>query len=187
MKLKWWPTALSGLVLIFLAVVFFREQQRIKTYFDINSWTGDQSADCAIVLTGGANRVREGFDLLSRRQVKKLIISGVHSTVSLREIFPLWPFYPNLQERDVILEKHSSTTFGNAHQSLVLSEALQCHGILLVTSQIHMRRALATFKSVFPVNILIQPHAVMAGRAEQSQLDIWTEVIKSLFYGVWAY
>lgn len=168
-------------------VWFFKEQQKVKNYFQINSWTEHQVADCAVVLTGGANRVREGFDLLSRQQIKKLIISGVHSTVNIRDLFSLWPFYPGLQEKDVILEKHSNTTFGNAHQSLVLTEALQCQSIMLITSQVHMRRALTMFRSIYPVNIQIKPHIVMAGRNESGLIDVWTEVIKSMFYSLWAY
>src|SRR6185312_2017602 len=96
------------LVLLWLALSI-REYQRV-TGEPISSWKTDVSADCAVVLTGGSYRVREGFDLLSRGQVKKLIISGVYSNAQLREIMPLWPFYGTLQEKDVILDRRSSTT-----------------------------------------------------------------------------
>lgn len=144
----------------------------------------DQSADCAVVLTGGHSRVREGFDLLSQGKVKKLIISGVHQDVTLRELLPLWPVYGNIKEEDVILEKRAETTFGNAQQSLPLVEALRCRDILLVTSILHMPRSMATFKSSFPDSIEIIPHSVMALHRYPSWSEVLVETFKSIFYDI---
>jgi uncharacterized SAM-binding protein YcdF (DUF218 family) len=171
------------LLWIFLAL---REYGRV-TSEPISSWAKDASADCAVVLTGGSNRVREGFDLLSRGQVKKLIISGVYSNAQMREIMPLWPFYGALQEKDVVLDRRSSTTYGNAQQTVPLVEALGCRDIVLVTSNLHMYRAYQTFRAAYPKDFPIVPHAVYSGRGENRLYDISTEVLKSLFYSLWAY
>lgn len=153
----------------------------------VQSWIKNQTCDCAIVLTGGAGRVREGFDLLSNQAVKKLIISGVHSNVQLRDLMPLWPFYGNINENDVVLEKRSETTYGNAQQSLPIVEALKCRDVLLVTSRIHMHRAYASFRATFPESVYIHPYSVVSGRYETSVWENSLEALKSLFYSIWAY
>jgi uncharacterized SAM-binding protein YcdF (DUF218 family) len=152
-----------------------------------NAWVEDQAADCAIVVTGGPGRIREGFDLLAHKSVQKLIISGVHHKSTLREIFPLWPYYAGLSETDVVLERRSGTTFGNAQQSLPLAEALHCRHVLLVTSQLHMYRALKTFRAVFPQEIEVKGRAIVAGVYRPKVWDHLQESLKAIFYSLWAY
>ncbi|MGE0631808.1 MAG: YdcF family protein [Pseudobdellovibrionaceae bacterium] len=176
--------------LTFVSLVVFlyvREYRKIARE-PINSWTQVQTADCGIVLTGAAGRVREGFDLLSRKEIQKLIISGVHPEATLREIMPLWPFYGKLSEKDVILDRHSTTTFGNAVQAFPLVEALHCRDVVLITSQLHMYRSKKTFQAVFPSDFMIQTRStVSGGRYRPSLWDMFVEISKSLFYSAWAY
>lgn len=176
-------------LLIFSGVLFYRffdEYKKVQSE-GVQSWSRTATADCAVVLTGGAGRVREGFDLLANQNVKKLIISGVYSNARLREIMPVWPFYGNLSENDVVLDRRSETTFGNAQQSLPIVEALKCRDILLVTSRLHMYRSYRTFRAAFPENIFIQKQAVIGGRYEASVWEAGFEALKSLFYSLWAY
>ena len=185
-KLKLWLFVFSALFVLLTIWSFVRELRLVRSQ-PINSWTEDHIADCAVVLTGGASRVREGFDLLARKSVQKLIVSGVHPQAELRDIFPLWPYYGDLHEQDVILEKRSRTTFGNAQQSLSLVEAMRCRDIVLVTSRLHMYRALRTFQAEFPQRLRIYPRAIVGGPSEAGTLDLGLEVVKSLFYSTWAY
>lgn len=171
-----------------LAVIFrFVSEYRSVVQEPVLSWTQTQTADCAVVLTGGGGRVREGFDLLSNQSVKKLIISGVNPNSRLREIMPAWSFYGDIKEEDVILEKRSETTYGNAQQSLSIVEALRCRDIVLVTSRLHMHRSYKTFRGAFPENIEIFKHSVVSGRYEVSVWEASFEAMKSLFYALWAY
>lgn len=174
------------LTFVFVYLLFASERDKILA-IPITAWTQDHRADCALVLTGGPGRVREGFDLLSHRSVKKLIISGVHPQAGLRDIFPQWPYYGDLRETDVILEKRSGTTYGNAQQSLALVEALHCRDIVLITSRLHMYRSLKTFKGVFPANMPIYPRAILSGEFRPEFWDLANEVVKSLFYSLFAY
>jgi uncharacterized SAM-binding protein YcdF (DUF218 family) len=176
----------SAAFVLGLTLLIVKEYGRVRGQ-QINSWTEDVSADCAVVLTGGANRIREGIDLLAQRAIQKLIISGVHPKASLRDIFPLLPFYGSVNEQDIILEKRSGTTYGNAQQTLPLVEALRCRDLVLVTSNVHMYRAFSTFRGNFPLQIPILPRAVIAGRSEGGFDEILFEAFKSLFYSVWAY
>lgn len=152
-----------------------------------SSWVENHSADCAVVLTGGAYRVQEGFDLLSQKQVKKLIISGVNPKATLREIFPQWPYYGDINESDVVLEKQSMTTYGNAQQSLQLIEALNCRDIVLITSRLHMYRSSKTFRAIIPSQIKIYKRAVVSGHYEPLLIDTVVEGLKSVFYSMWTY
>lgn len=166
--------------------LIYRESQRVGSY-SIHSWNEDQGADCAVVLTGGGGRIQEGFVLLSHQSIRKLIISGVYSKSELREIFPQWPFYGGLSKDDVILEKRSGTTYGNARQSLPLVRALNCRDMILITSNLHMYRSMRIFKKVFPTDLPIYPRAVVSGRVFPGFWEKYLEVLKSLFYSLWAY
>ena len=176
-----------GLLVFFLGIWrFYLEVKRVKNQ-NITAWTQGHRADCAVVLTGGRGRVSEGFDLLSQNRVKKLIISGVYPGARLREIFPQWLFYGNLSEKDVILEKRSRTTYGNAQQSFPIVDALHCYDIILITSRLHMYRALRIFHSVFPKEFPIYPRSILMGSYKIDPFDLGFEVTKSLFYSLWAY
>lgn len=177
------------ILLIFSGAVgyrFYDEYEKVQGEV-VQSWLKTPTADCAVVLTGGAGRVREGFDLLANQNVKKLIVSGVYSNARLREIMPVWSFYGSLTENDVVLDRRSETTYGNAQQSLPIVEALKCRDVLLVTSRLHMYRSYRTFRSTFPENIYIQKHAIIGGRYQSSVWEAGFEALKSLFYSFWAY
>jgi uncharacterized SAM-binding protein YcdF (DUF218 family) len=177
------------LIILFAAtagVLLYTESNRILAQ-NVSAWTEDHRADCAVVLTGAPGRIREGFDLLVQGRVRKLLISGVYPQAELRDIFPQWPYYGPLNEEDVILEKRSNTTYGNAQQSLPLVEALRCRDVILITSRIHMYRAGRIFRAVFPSNYAIYLRATVAGRFQPEFPDLLLEATKSLFYHLWAY
>lgn len=180
---------LLSLVLAAILGWAFGNEARAILRQPVSVWTEDltQTVDCAVVLTGGPNRVREGIDLLSRKNIHKLIVSGVHPQARFQDIFPLWPYYGDLKESDVILERRSETTFGNAQQSLPLVEALRCSEIVLITSRVHMRRALKTFRAEFPEGFPIIPRAVPGLDEPPGKVEVAWETMKSLFYSAWAY
>lgn len=138
--------------------------------------------DCGVVLTGGPGRIREAFEILVQKKIKKLIISGVYKEAQLAEIFPQLPFYPEIDSSDVILEKRSESTFGNAVQSLAVVKTLQCKSILLITSQMHMHRAYKIFQTIFPSSIPIKKYYVYHQKKDPSEVDLVIETIKSVFY-----
>jgi len=175
-------------MMTFMGVMYalFAEYRIIKLE-PISAWEKDPSADCAVVLTGGAGRVREGLSLLARNLVKKLIISGVHPDVEFSDLYASWIYMGEINEKDVLLERRSSTTYGNAQQSWPLAEALGCRDIVLVTSQYHMPRAYQTFVGAFPQSFPIYKHALVASRSESSTEELAIEVLKGIFYSLWAY
>lgn len=178
---------LLPIIAVMLWLALFVRHWGTITAVSADSGKSRQEADCAVVLTGGSGRVREGFDLLSRKQIKKLIISGVNEKSQLREIMPQMFLYGDIQEKDIILDRRSLTTYGNAQQSLPFVEALRCRDVMVVTSTLHMYRAMKTFRATFPSSIEIVQHAVPATASEAGPWDVGTEVLKSMFYAVWAY
>lgn len=140
--------------------------------------------DCGVVLTGGPGRIRESIEILVQKKIKKLIISGVYKEAQLAEIFPALPFYPEIDSNDIILEKHSESTYGNAAQSLALVQTLQCKNVLLITSQLHMHRAYQVFRSLYPESIQIKKYYVFTARKDPKEMDLLIETIKSVFYTV---
>lgn len=165
---------------------FGLEYRRIRAT-PIDAWIRDQRADCAVVLTGGPGRVKEGMDLLARKAVRKLVVSGVNPQADWRDIFTNWPFYQDVAEADIVLERRSRTTFGNAQQSLVIAEALGCRDLLVITSQYHLHRALRTFRAEFEERIPVEGRAIASSGVDSETFEIATEAIKSIFYGLWAY
>lgn len=175
-----------GVLCLFVIGLFGTEFNQI-TETPLTSWNEDQAADCAIVLTGGPGRVREGLDLLARGSVKKLIVAGTHPKAQLREIFPMWPYFGGVDEGDIFFERRSRTTYGNAQQTLPLAEGLGCGKILLVTSRIHMHRALRTFRRTYPSDIQLLSQPTTPGFGESEVREILFETVKSLFYQLWIF
>ncbi len=173
--------SLVSLVFFIFAIVFYNQYKSIKNV-QVNLWSELPEADCGVVLTGATGRIREGFEILQQKKIKWLIISGVYKETTFKEIFPYWIYYPEIDSRFVILEKRSQTTLGNAHQSLALVETLRCQDILLITSQLHMSRALDVFESIYPDDILIKPVVLPNSKNEQGSVYLLVEIIKSFFY-----
>lgn len=167
---------------LLLVGFFFKELKNVRSE-KVTAWTEDSQADCAVVLTGSRGRVKDGLALLSRGSIRKLIISGVYEKANLRDIYPEWPYYGDLNADDVILEKFSQTTYGNALQTYTLVDAFKCKDLILITSQTHMYRAFKTFKGNFPNNFRIIKRSVLGG----DKIEEYEEAIKSLFYSVWTY
>jgi uncharacterized SAM-binding protein YcdF (DUF218 family) len=174
------------LVGIGLLSYFLQESDRVFSE-PIIAWESEPKADCGVVLTGGAGREREGFDLLARHAIQRLIISGVHPATSLRDMLPQWPFYGDLREEDIFLDRRSGTTYGNAQQTLPIVEALHCRDVVLVTSSLHMFRAYKTFRATFPEKISIYKHSIIPSRSEAGFWESSYEVLKTLFYSLWVY
>lgn len=170
----------------YLGSVFYRHFHVVRSY-PVTAWTVDHRADCGVVLTGSTNRIHDGFEQLYLKRIKKLIISGVNPATQLRDIFPQRAFYGELDEDDIILEKRSLTTYGNALQTLPLVEALNCKDIVLITSKLHMPRALATFRQHFPEDLPIYARSTVGRRFDPHWTSVGGEALKSLFYDLWIF
>lgn len=169
---------------LLLATSFYRHFNLIRSY-PVTAWLEDHRADCGVVLTGGPNRIDDAFEQLYLQRVKKIIISGVNPTTELRDIFPQQVFFGDLDPDDIILEKRSLTTYGNAQQALPLVEALNCKDVVLITSRLHMYRAYNTFLAHFPAEIPIYRRSTVGKRYEAHWTRVGAETLKTVFYDLW--
>lgn len=112
-----------------------------------------EPTDAIIVLTGGAQRVNKGLDLLSTGQAKKLFITGVNGHVSLQEIMNLWK-RPIIQKDNndccIVLDHRARNTIQNARETREWARKEKIKKLRLVTSDYHMPRARLEFHENMP-------------------------------------
>jgi uncharacterized SAM-binding protein YcdF (DUF218 family) len=163
-------------------IFFFQEEKKVLNYPQVELIDTLALHDCGVVLTGSAGRIREAFEVLSQKKIKRLIISGVYKDTKLNEIFPQLPFYSDIDADSIVLEKISGSTYGNAVQTQLVSEAMRCDDLLLMTSDIHMQRAYRMFKVIFPEDFKISKYHIVNSAKENTLFDVYLETFKSLFY-----
>lgn len=109
-----------------------------------------QKSDAIIVLTGGSDRIKEGFRLLKNNNAPRILISGVHDEHSKRTLMKNKGFFNKSQKQRVSLDYEATTTIENAFYSWKWMQQRKVKKIHLVTSNYHMRRALLEFQSYLP-------------------------------------
>lgn len=137
----------------------------------LDAYNPEQPTDAIIVLTGGAQRVNQGLDLLAQGQAKTLFISGVGGHVTLSEILDLWQRPIIKQDIDdccIILDHKAKNTIQNARETKIWAQQQGIKTIRLVTSDYHMPRARLEFHASMPdVEILPWPVKSSINKADQ--------------------
>lgn len=106
-------------------------------------------AEGIIVLTGGGQRIEKGFGLLRRGQGQRLLISGVHHDVRLRDLIS----NPVLlqQWRDKIdLGFAAQDTLGNADEAAQWVQKNKFESVIVVTAHYHLPRAMLHLGAQLP-------------------------------------
>jgi uncharacterized SAM-binding protein YcdF (DUF218 family) len=121
--------------------------------------------DAIIVLTGGSDRLAEGFRLLGEGHSKRLLVTGVAEGVKLadlvaglgadRKVVPS----QTLLDCCVTLEHAASDTIGNARESAAWVRKKGIASVRLVTANYHMNRSLLEFRRAIP-EVKLVPHPV---------------------------
>ncbi len=110
-------------------------------------------ADAIFVLTGGENRIPEGFRAWREGKGKYLFILGAGRDATLEQILPGYrDLGPKDRER-VQLEGWSRNTFENAVSAKSLVIARGYRSSVLVTSDYHVPRARLAFRAVLPRDV----------------------------------
>ena len=125
----------------------------------------EQNYDVGIVLTGmaeyngdldrlsirrGADRIWWAIQLYGRGKIKKILISGKTGFVFNNGLNEAEQFKKDLvtlgiPEEDIITESQSVNTYENAKYSAEIIKEKSYESVLLITSGLHMKRALACF------------------------------------------
>ncbi len=115
--------------------------------------------DAVVVLTGGSDRLRAGFELLALKRAKKLFVSGVYRGVDVAELLRMSRQAPKELECCVVLGYTADDTAGNAQETAQWMAKENFRSLRLVTASYHMQRSLLEFRRAMPA-ITVIPHPV---------------------------
>ena len=114
--------------------------------------------DAIIVLTGGNYRITTGLDLFSKGLAPKLLITGVHNSVTEKEIRAMWKEDTKLPDCCITLGHEATTTYENAIEAQEWITKNNIKSARLVTSIYHIKRATLEFKNKLKdTEIIIHP------------------------------
>jgi len=110
----------------------------------------NRNADGIVVLTGGASRVNDAFELLASKRGRRLLITGVYPATNSGELSRVLPEYQRLFSCCVDLDRTAVNTLGNAIGTKRWAEEKGFKSLIVVTSAYHMPRALAELEHQLP-------------------------------------
>lgn len=124
----------------------------------------DTKTDAVVVLTGGGERLGEGFDLLSRGLAPRLYISGVAEGVTLEDLTKKLAESGGKPPDEATLKccvtlDRAQNTIGNAVTSSQWIGEQHIRSIRLVTANYHMNRSLLEFRRA-AADITVVPNPV---------------------------
>lgn len=150
----------------------------------------ERRTDAIVVLTGGAERVRTGLELLDAELAPRLLVTGAAPRLTLAELARAHGQEPAALAGRVTLGHAAATTVGNAAETAawLRAETLgPAPSIRVVTAGYHMPRALLELRRALPTAELV-PHPVgpsgLRGGALPRTRIAWLLLGEYLKYGV---
>jgi len=133
------------------------------------------ATDGIVVLTGGSERLREGFRLLADGKAKRLLISGVYHEANLTDLLREAPASLSQQLKDccITIGYRAGNTLGNATETAEWAAANNLHSLRLVTADYHMPRSLLEFSHALP-GALIIAHPVFPEDVKSKEWWLWS-------------
>jgi len=145
-----------------------------------------QRTDAIVVLTGGSERLKVGFELLAEGTAKKLFVSGVYRGVEVSELLLLSQRAPDELACCIALGYDAEDTHGNAQEAAEWMQREGLRSLRLVTAAYHMPRSLLEFRRALPqAEIAVHPVFTEGFREQwwfspRSTLLLMTEYVKFL-------
>lgn len=128
--------------------------------------------DAIVVLTGGADRLERGLELLEAGKGRKLFVSGVHRGVDLPDLLRKARVAGELAHCCVVLGHAADDTAGNALETAQWMRREGFVSLRLVTASYHMRRALLEFRRILPDTAIVA-HPVFPDAFKREQWWRW--------------
>lgn len=125
-------------------------------------------ADGIVVLTGGASRINDAVALLASGHGQRLLITGVHPTVTEKGIARNVPEHKRIFDCCVDLDRSALNTFGNATETRRWAREHGFHSLIVVTSAYHMPRAMAEIGHALP-DVSLTPFPVVTDKMREGQ------------------
>ena len=115
-------------------------------------------ADAIVTLTGGDSRLDAAVRLLEQGKAKRLLITGVHPSITKPEIKQVAHGGPRF-DCCVDLDFAAEDTRENAAEAAIWMRSNRFRSLILVTANYHMPRSLAEFSADMP-NVKLIPYPV---------------------------
>lgn len=119
-----------------------------------------------VVLTGGRERLKTGFQLLTAKRANMIFISGVNREETLKSLFKLLETSGVIRHEDrgylassTYLGYDANNTKENAEETAAWVKKMTIPSLRLVTAAYHMPRSLLELKHLLPQTTII-PHPV---------------------------
>ena len=118
----------------------------------------EEHTDAIVVLTGGADRLDIGLELLINGMADRLLITGVDPKTTAEALQARSTAAPERFRCCVALGHEARDTRGNALEAAAWVQRLGLHSVRLVTASYHMPRSLLLFHEAMPkVQLLANP------------------------------
>ncbi len=124
--------------------------------------------DGVVVLTGGPGRLARGIEVLQHGSAKRLLISGVGPRIVKPELAAAVEAPRALFGKQVDLGTAATDTRSNATETAAWLAQHHYTSLRLVTSSVHMRRALQELRARIPASVRVLPDAVPVDTGAES-------------------
>ncbi len=131
-------------------------------YYNLNmpKAAGNVTTDGVVVLTGGQDRVERGVDILNHHLAKRLLISGVDKSVSLKNIATTYKIPDRLMGCCVDLGRQAIDTQSNAIETATWIRQRGFRSVRVITNNWHMARAHFELARSIPRDVVMIDDAV---------------------------
>ena len=120
----------------------------------------DGPTDAVVVPTGGAGRISRGLELITNKQARAMLVTGVDREVRPGEFAAEYDVSPQTMECCVTLGFAAVDTRSNAAETAEWMEQRSYRSLRLVTTDWHMRRAARELAKALPPEVIIVRDAV---------------------------
>lgn len=141
-------------------------------------------ADAILVLTGGENRIAEGYLAWKAGKGRDLYILGAGRDTKLEYVLPVGTEVAPSDLARIHIEGWSSNTMENAFSANDAVQSRSYRNVILVTSRYHVPRAHLALRTILPPGVAI---SVISVPADWGRKGSWHRVPRLYLVEGWKY
>jgi uncharacterized SAM-binding protein YcdF (DUF218 family) len=145
--------------------------------------SGD-AADAVLVLTGGENRIAEGYRVWKEGMGKELFILGAGREAKLSNILPGGSKVSPDSLPRIHVEGWSENTLENAFSAKSAVVSRSYRKVILITSDYHVPRAYLAFQTILPATVTI---SVIPVKSDWRRRGAWHRLPRLFLMEGWKY
>lgn len=175
------PLRMAGTLVSCAIVLFFIGFALFATHVGRMTAPADlPPADAIIVLTGGESRIDAAIELLESGKGRRLLISGVNPSTTVKTLQAATRGDPKLFSCCVDIDRAALDTIGNAEESAKWVRGNSYGRVILVTNNYHMPRSLLEMQRLLSVEELL-PYPVVNSNIDKGAWMTQPKVLRVLF------